>query len=112
MKKTVQIPKVEKKSQAELDEIIQSVLDSALPTGTKDFLINCIRLACWFPSLLQQKNISLRRLKEMLFGKRQKETSLSDDEGNGSSTNKSNGVSSSSSGADNTSKGCHSDEHA
>jgi len=110
MKKKFEIPKVEKKSQAEIDQIINSIHNAALSDSTKTFVINCIRLACWFPSLLQQKNISLRRLKEMLFGKKQKETSSSDDDANGSSTNESNGVSSSSSGADNTSKGSSADE--
>lgn len=86
MKKKFETPRVEKKSQAEVDEIIQSVRETALPDATKEFLINCIRLACWFPTLLEKKNISIRRLKEMIFGKKSKKTHSDSDKNGGSSS--------------------------
>lgn len=86
MKKKFEIPKVETKSQAELDEIIALISNTKWSDATKDFLINCIRLACWFPTLLERQHITMRKLREMIFGKRSKrKKSGNSDEGNSSS---------------------------
>ena len=88
MKKKFETPKVERKSQAEVDAIIDAVNATNLTESIKLFVINCIRLACWFPTLLERKDISLRRLKEMIFGKKEKrKKSNSEDDGNTSSGN-------------------------
>ena len=67
-KKTV-IPKIEEKTKEELDAIMQVIKDSDLPESIKDFIIKCVEAALWFPHIIQKKNISLKRLKLMLFGK-------------------------------------------
>ena len=72
MKKKFDVPKVEKKSQTELDEIIALIRATNWSEATKDFLINCIRLACWFPTLLEKQHITMRKLREMIFGKGKK----------------------------------------
>lgn len=69
MAKTKHTPVIEEKSKAELDEIIHVIRASSLPQHVKDFIINCVEMALWFPSVLQKKNISLSRLRIMLFGK-------------------------------------------
>ena len=86
MKKKFEAPKVEQKSQAEVDAIIDAINASNLTDSVKKFAINCIRLTCWFPTLLEKKDISLRRLKEMIFGKKKKrKKSNSDNDDNSSS---------------------------
>jgi transposase len=72
VKKKFETPKVETKSQAELDTIIASIHNTALPESTKTFVENCIRLACWFPTLLEKQHITMRKLREMIFGKKKK----------------------------------------
>ena len=72
MKKQFEVPKVESKSQDEIDAIIDAINKCNLPENIKPFLINCIRLACWFPSLLQKQHITMRKLREMIFGKGKK----------------------------------------
>jgi len=92
VKKKFETPKVETKSQAELDAIIQSVRTTALPDTTTDFLINCIRLACWFPMLLEKQHITMRKLREMIFGKKKKRKKTSgNDDGNSASGDADNG---------------------
>lgn len=63
------IPAIEEKTKDELDEIIQIIKASSLPEPIKSFIISCINSAAWFPHILQKKNISLDRLRKMLFGK-------------------------------------------
>ncbi len=63
------VPVFEDKTKEELDTIINLIKGSSLPEYVKDFIIKCIESALWFPHILQQKNISLSRLKTMLFGK-------------------------------------------
>jgi len=67
--KKFEAPEIIDKTADEIDEIIAAVNKTDLPEATKLFLIKCIRLACWLPSLLQKKNISLSRLRKMIFGK-------------------------------------------
>jgi transposase len=78
------IPIIEEKTKDELDEIIQIIKASSLPELIKSFIINCINSAAWFPHILQKKNISLKRLRKMLFGKsyksrRQQKSNEADD---------------------------------
>lgn len=69
MPKTEDIPIIEEKTESELDEIIRVIQASSLPKHIKDFIIRCVEMALWFPHVLQKKNISLNRLRKMLFGK-------------------------------------------
>jgi len=86
VKKKFETPRVETKTQAELDAIISSVHNTALPESTKAFVENCIRLACWFPSLLEKQHITMRKIREMIFGKKKKrKKSTGNDDGNSSS---------------------------
>ena len=63
------IPNVEEKTKEELEEIVRVIMASSLPEPVKSFIIKCIENALWFPHILQKKNISLGRLREILFGK-------------------------------------------
>lgn len=86
MKKQFEVPKVENKSQDEIDAIIDAINRCNLQENIKPFLINCIRLACWFPSLLQKQHITMRKLREMIFGKgKKRKKSGSNGDGNTSS---------------------------
>ena len=60
---------MEDKTKEELDTIIKAINDSTLPEHVKDFIVKCIDAALWFPHILQKKDISLKRLKSMIFGK-------------------------------------------
>ena len=62
MGKKTAIPKIEVKTKAELDAIMQVIEDSALPESIKEFIIKCIEAALWFPHIIQKKNISLKRI--------------------------------------------------
>jgi len=69
MAKSEDIPEIEEKTEEELEEILASIRESSLPLHVKDFIEKCIRIALWFPHILLKKNISLNRLKRMIFGK-------------------------------------------
>lgn len=56
------------KTEAELAYIIDYIKNSAIPDFIKDFILAAIENALWFPYILQQKSMSLKRLKFMLFG--------------------------------------------
>ena len=86
MRKKFEVPESEKKSQDEIDGIIDAINKGNLPENIKPFLINCIRLACWFPTLLQKQHITMRKLREMIFGKGKKRKRSSDDDGQNSSS--------------------------
>lgn len=86
MPKKFDIPKVEHKTQTEIEAIIDALNASNLTDSVKIFAINCIRLACWFPTLLEKKNISIRRLQEMIFGKKKKKPSSGNDDDNNNSS--------------------------
>ncbi len=85
MPKIEDIPKIEEKSKDELDEIIRVVRSSVLPQHIKDFIIKCVEMALWFPHILQKKNISLNRLRKMLFGKGHKSKNQDKKKDNGQS---------------------------
>ena len=102
MKKKFEISKVETKSQSEVDEIIALIRATKWPESTKDFLINCIRLACWFPSLLEKQHITMRKLREMIFGKKHKQKK-SKGKGNGNGNGNGNSFSNNDGSNNNTS---------
>jgi len=86
VRKKFEVPQIEKKSQDEIDAIIDAINKCNLPENIKPFLINCIRLACWFPNLLQKQHVTMRKLREMIFGKGKKRKKSSDDDGKNSSS--------------------------
>jgi transposase len=63
------VPRVVDKNETEVAEIIRLIQESALSDSVKDFVVGCIESALWLPRILQKKNISLNRLKKILFGK-------------------------------------------
>ena len=63
------LPEIVDKDESEIKYIISLLRNSTLPDDVKTFVIKCIELALWFPLFLQSKNISLRRLRTMIFGK-------------------------------------------
>lgn len=69
MSKKKQPLPIEEKTESELAQIIDIVKASALPDYIKAFILLCIDNALWFPHILQKKNMSLKRLKTLLFGK-------------------------------------------
>ncbi|HQW57556.1 MAG TPA: transposase [Gammaproteobacteria bacterium] len=69
MKKDRNYPGIIDKTEFEISEIIAYIKNSELPESVKDFVIKCIESALWFPMFLEKKNISLRRLRTMIFGK-------------------------------------------
>jgi hypothetical protein len=69
MSKKKQPLPIEEKTEEELAQIIDVINASVLPDYIKVFILLCIDNALWFPHILQKKNMSLKRLKTMLFGK-------------------------------------------
>lgn len=63
------LPEVVEKTAEEINTIIEIVKQLDIPEGTKQFIIRCIELSVSFPRLLQNKNISLSRLRKLLFGR-------------------------------------------
>lgn len=81
MSKKKQPLPVAEKTEAELAFIIETIENcAALPDAIKSFIIICIENALWFPDVLQRKNISMKRLKFMLFGKSYKSTEKTNSE--------------------------------
>jgi transposase len=62
-------PQVIDKTEEEIAAIIKAINETGLPDDTKNFAIQCIELAIWFPHQLKKKAISLSRLRTLLFGK-------------------------------------------
>ena len=62
-------PDVIEKTAAEISEIIDAIKQSNLSEGVKLFVIKCIEIALWVPMALESKNISMHRLKMIIFGK-------------------------------------------
>ena len=62
-------PEIVEKSADEIKNIIAAIKNSSLPEEMCCFLIKCIEIAMWLPLMLEKKNISLRRLRTMIFGK-------------------------------------------
>lgn len=69
MSKRKDIPKVVEKTESEVAEIVRAIKASALPENVKDFVIRCVELALWLPLQLQNKKISLSRLRKLIFGR-------------------------------------------
>ena len=65
-------PEVVNKSSSEIESIIDEINLSSMSCSTKSFCLLCIRTACWWPSMLQKKNITISRLKAMIFGNKNK----------------------------------------
>lgn len=62
-------PEIVDKDESEIKRIIEVIKASTLPEEIKSFVIKCIELALWLPLYLQNKAISLHRLRVMVFGK-------------------------------------------
>ena len=62
-------PGVVEKSAAEIAEAINTIKQSELSEALKLFIIKCIEIAMWIPMALEAKNISIHRLKTIIFGK-------------------------------------------
>lgn len=63
-------PEIVDKSAAEMSAIFDAInSDQPIPDAFKPFVIRAIRAAMWLPLYLQRKNISLHRLRTMVFGK-------------------------------------------
>lgn len=69
MKGNKNFPGIIDKTESEINEIISHIRNSELPDNIKQFIIKCIESAIWFPMFLEKKNISLSRLRVMIFGK-------------------------------------------
>ena len=65
-------PEVVNKSSSDIESIIDEINLSSMSCSTKSFCLLCIRTACWWPSMLQKKNITISRLKAMIFGNKNK----------------------------------------
>jgi len=93
-KKPTNLPEVIELTEAEVEEAIQKIEQSALDTETKKIAIKSIELSLWFPQMLQNKNISLHRLRRLIFGKgykmKDKEQSSNSDEDPDSGDNNNN----------------------
>ena len=61
------IPKIEEKTEAELDEIIKIIKDNKLPEKVEAFVLNCIDAALWFPNILQKYKMSMQRFNSKRF---------------------------------------------
>jgi transposase len=63
------LPDIVDKDEDEIKQMIRLIKESSLSDEIKSFAIKCIELALWFPLFLQKKNVSLHRLRTMIFGK-------------------------------------------
>lgn len=63
------MPEIVDKEDWEIKHIISLIKNSSLPDEVKPFVTKCIELAVWLPLFLKNKNISLRRLRTLIFGK-------------------------------------------
>lgn len=68
-KKIDDLPEITELEQTQVDAIIHALEHGHLEPWMKNIVIKCVELALWLPGLLQRKNISLHRLKCLLFGK-------------------------------------------
>ena len=69
MKKQYDLPDVVEKDPSEIKDIISQIKASSMPEDVKAFIIKCVELALWLPIFLQNKAISMQRLRTMIFGK-------------------------------------------
>ncbi len=63
------LPEIVEKSADEIKNIIAEIKKSPLSEEMSRFVIRCIEIAMWLPLILEKKNISLDRLRKMIFGK-------------------------------------------
>jgi hypothetical protein len=68
-KKHGALPEVVEKDEFEIKQIIAAIKASTLSEDVKNFVIKCIELSLWIPVFLQKKNVSLHRLRLIIFGK-------------------------------------------
>lgn len=68
-KKPDDLPVVTELEDNEVAVIILALEQSSLEPSVKKIVIKCVELALWLPGLLHKKNISLSRLRRLLFGK-------------------------------------------
>lgn len=69
MKTPYELPEVVDKDPSEIKAIIEQIKTSSMPDEMKNFVVKCVELALWLPIFLQNKAISLHRLRTMIFGK-------------------------------------------
>jgi transposase len=67
-KKLDDLPEVIELSEADVQKILHDLENSTLDPNTKKIAINSVKLAVWFPQMLESKNISIRRLRRVIFG--------------------------------------------
>jgi len=63
------LPEVIELTEEEVEEIIRKIEASSLDPEAKKITSKSIELALWLPQMLQKKNISLHRLRRLIFGK-------------------------------------------
>lgn len=63
------LPKVVEKEADEIDSILSALESTDLAPDIKRFLRQCVEVAIWLPNFLQEKNISINRLRTIIFGK-------------------------------------------
>jgi hypothetical protein len=81
-------PEIEEKTETELETILRDIDESNLSDSVKSFVRKCVKAALWFPYILEQKTISLKRLRVMIFGKGYQSKNNKDDEATSNSKNK------------------------
>lgn len=84
-----ELPKVVDKTQANIDAAIATIKSCNLPSGTKDFVISCIKLAVWLPKALLEQKIRLANLRKLVFGRAKNNCSKPNKGGEKPSTEKS-----------------------
>ena len=68
MSDKTKLPLIIDKTEEEINLIIEQINATSLSTDLKSFIISCIRSVVWIPNVLRNKNISIRKLKDMIFG--------------------------------------------
>lgn len=66
------VPQVIDKSEEEIASLIEQIRASNLSSDDIELVIKCVESALWFPRWLESKNISIARLKSLIFGKNNK----------------------------------------
>lgn len=66
--KNDKLPQVTDKSDEEISAFILRIQESSLSKEDQALAIQCVELAVWVPQQIESKNISLLRLRRMLFG--------------------------------------------
>jgi transposase len=69
MKRPSELPEIIDKDPAEIKAAIEQIKASSMSDEVKKMVIKCVEMALWLPVFLQNKAISLHRLRTMIFGK-------------------------------------------